>query len=179
MHFQLDKSIALLERTPNVYKTLLDGLGDWNTINEGGDTWAAWDIVGHFIFGEQTDWIPRMKLMLESEEVPTFQPYDRFAQKALFVNKHVEELLIEFETIRKKNITILKSWCLSESDLMTQGIHPDLGPVTLKQLIATWTIHDMGHLNQLSRVMIKHYAQDVGPWKAYSKILKDGGDYSL
>lgn len=171
MNFSLEKSIALLERTPKVYRVLLEGLESWSSINEGGDSWSAWDIIGHLIFGEQTDWIPRIKLMLESEEVPTFTPYDRFAQKELFEGKTIEELLIQFELIRVENLNKLKSWNLSTKDLCKEGNHPDLGRVTVKELIATWTIHDMGHMNQLSRVMVKHYKDDVGPWSAYSKLL--------
>ena len=172
MNFNLSKSIELLERTPQVYKALLFGLEyDWDKIDEGNETWNAFDILGHLIHGEKTDWIPRAQLILNSSSTPTFTSFDRFAQKELSKNKITDELLIEFESLRTENLKTLKSWRLTEAELSKQGIHPDLGLVTLKQLISTWTIHDMGHLNQLSRVLIKHYKEDVGPWSQYSKIL--------
>jgi hypothetical protein len=172
MNFNLPKSIELLARTPQVYKALLLGLEyNWDKINEGESTWSAFDILGHLIHGEKIDWIPRAKLILNSVSIPTFKPFDRFAQAELNKNKTTNELLIEFESFRVKNLKTLKSWNLTEVELSKQGIHPDLGLVTLKQLISTWTIHDMGHLNQLSRVLVKHYKEDVGPWSQYSKIL--------
>ncbi len=174
MNFDLNKSIELLTRTPLVYKTLLFDLqSDWDAINEGPETWSAFDIIGHLIHGEKTDWIPRAELILNSDSTPTFKPFDRFAQKELSQNKTTEELLLEFQELRTNNLNTLQSWKLTSQDLVKQGIHPELGIITLKELISTWTIHDLGHLNQLSRVLIKHYKTDVGPWKQYSKLLKD------
>ena len=176
MNFDLEQSIKLLQRTPQTYKALFYNLGaDWATINEGPNTWCAIDIVGHLIHGENTDWIPRAKIILDDQiENKTFEPYDRFAQENLYQGRTIESLLDEFEQLRMKNIEALKSWNLDETQLIKTGIHPDLGEVTLKQLIATWTIHDMSHLNQLSRVMVKHYKEDVGPWLAYSRIMQEG-----
>ena len=174
MNFSLGKSIEILKRTALVYKSLSFELNnDWDKINEGSETWNAFDIVGHLIHGEKTDWIPRAELILKSVSIPTFEPFDRFAQKELSKNRTTDQLLIEFEKLRLSNLNILQSWDLKEQDLLKQGIHPELGVVTLKELISTWTIHDLGHLNQLSRVLIKHYKNDVGPWSQYSKILSN------
>jgi len=173
MNFNLIKSIELLSRTPETYKTLLFGVSnEWDNVNEGTDSWSAFDIVGHLIYGEKADWIPRAMLILESKDIPEFVPFDRFAQKKLNLGKSLDELLIEFVQLRKQNIAVLKGWELNSIQLKKQGLHPELGLVTLQELIATWTIHDMGHLNQLSRVFVKHYQNDVGPWTAYSKLLK-------
>ena len=172
MNFDLNKSIELLERTPRVYKSLFYGLSsDWGSIDEGENTWNAYNIIGHLIYGEQTDWIPRARIILSDTKDKTFEPYDRFAQDKLFKGVAIDTLLDEFEVIRLKNIEELKSWNLTAQDLDKEGIHPDLGSVTLRELIATWTIHDLGHLNQISRVIVKHYGNDVGPWAKYSRIL--------
>ena len=149
MNFDPQKSIELLSKTPCTYKSLLYNLdSNWDQINEGTGTWSAFDIIGHLIHGEKTDWIPRAKLILTSSSTPTFDPFDRFAQEKLSLGKTTNELLNDFEEIRIKNLDILQSWNLTESDLQKTGLHPNLGLVTLKQLIATWTIHDLGHLNQ-------------------------------
>lgn len=173
MNFNLNKSIELLERSPRTYRALFYDLKyDWDQINEGDNTWNAFNIIGHLIYGEMTDWIPRAKIILSTEiKDKTFEPYDRYAQNSLFKGKSTNELLDKFEELRTKNLDELKSWNLTSDDLKKEGIHPELGPVTLQELIATWTIHDMGHLNQISRVLIKSYSEDVGPWTAYSKIL--------
>lgn len=174
MNFNLDKSIHLLERTPNVLKSLFYELGyEWTTVNEGRETWSAYDIVGHLIHGEQTDWIPRARIILDETVIDkTFEPFDRFAQKELSKGKTMEDLLEEFSILRESTLAELKSWNLTQIDLDKAGVHPELGEVTLKQLLATWTVHDLAHINQISRVMAKHYANDVGPWKAYIRVLK-------
>ncbi len=174
MNFNLDKSIELLERTPNIFKALFYGLShDWATINEGKNTWSGYTIIGHLIHGEKTDWMPRAKIILGENQDKHFEPYDRFAQDKLYANQTIEELLNEFEELRKKNLTELRSWSLTTDDLNKKGIHPELGIVTLRELISTWTIHDMAHLNQVSRVLVKHYSKDVGPWTNYIKILQE------
>lgn len=173
MNFDLKKSIELLERSPETYEALLSNLkNDWNKINEGQDTWSAYNIVGHLIHGEKTDWIPRAEIILTKEN-KKFEPYDRFAQEKLYSTQTFEELINEFKELRVRNVDKLKSWNLTEQDLDKQGMHPDLGLVTLKQLISTWTIHDMIHFNQISRVIVKHYADDIGPWKKYVRLLND------
>ena len=174
MHFDLDKTIKILERTPAVFKALFYELdANWATINEGPRTWSAYDILGHLIHGEQTDWIPRAEIILCDGYNKTFEPFDRFAQEKLSQGKTMEDLLEEFASLRESSLNQLKSWKLSEEDLDKKGVHPDLGEVSLKQLLATWTVHDLAHINQMSRAMVKHYANDVGPWKNYIKILKD------
>ena len=173
MNFNLDKAIEILARTPEVLKTLLWELSkEWTIANEGKDTWSAYDVTGHLIHGENTDWIPRMKLILSNAQDKTFVPFDRFAQFKNSKGKTLHELLNEFTALRAANLAYLRSVQLTETQLALKGTHPELGEVTLKQLLATWTIHDLGHLAQISRVMAKRYTQDVGPWDAYITILK-------
>lgn len=172
MNFDLDKSIEILARTPQVYTALLgDGQHDWDRIDEGPDTWSAHNIIGHLIHGEVTDWIPRAEIILSQREDKVFAPYDRFAQDRLYNSQTTDQLLTMFRRLREENIHKLQSWNLSSIDLDKEGIHPELGVVTLKQLISTWTIHDLGHVNQLTRVMVKHYREDIGPWIKYNKLL--------
>lgn len=174
MNFELNKSIKILERTPAVFRALFQDLDcEWATINEGPKTWSAYDIIGHLIHGEQTDWIPRAKIILGDNEDKTFKPFDRFAQETLSKGKSTNELLEEFTRLRQESLQQLKAWKLTDEDLNKKGVHPELGAVTLAQLLSTWTIHDLAHINQLSRVMVKHYANDVGPWKNYIRLLKD------
>ncbi len=174
MKFNLNKSIELLQRTPEVYSTLFKDINsNWATINEGPDTWSAYNIIGHLIHGEKTDWIPRARIILGDQEDKTFIPYDRFAQEELYSTQSIEELLQEFKVIRQQNIEELLSWGLSKSDLDKTGIHPDLGEITLRQLIATWSMHDLVHLNQVTRVMVKHYSGEIGPFKNYLNLLKE------
>jgi hypothetical protein len=174
MNFNLQKSIELLERTPEIYSALFNNsTHDWDRINEGENTWSGYNIIGHLIHGEKTDWIPRAELILGSTENKTFEAYDRFAQEELYSSQTTDELLNEFRALRAENIQKLKSWNLTESDLNKEGIHPDLKTVALRELISAWTIHDMVHLNQISRVIVKHYAQDIGPWKDYVRLLNE------
>lgn len=171
MNFNLEQSIDLLERAPVVYRNLFQGLPPgWIFANEGEETWSAFDIVGHLIHGENTDWIPRARIILNKED-KTFEPFDRFAQKELSKGKTMQHLLDEFESLRKENVKELRSWNLTGEELKMEGRHPELGAVTLQQLIATWTIHDLNHIHQASRVMVKFYKDDVGPWAKYIKIL--------
>ena len=172
MDFNLLQSFEILERTPGVYRALLSGLSDdWAHSNEGGESWSAYDIVGHLIHGEKTDWMPRVAIIMGNTENKTFVPFDRFAQFQDSKGKTLGQLLDEFQNLRKENLHKLKELNLTEEDLDRKGVHPDLGEVSLRQLLSTWTIHDLGHLNQVSRVMVKQYKEEVGPWKAYSRIL--------
>lgn len=173
MNFDLDKSIALLERGPKVYKSLFYGLGfDWTSINEGEDTWSAFDILGHLIEGEKSDWIPRARIILSKDGAKTtFEPFDRFAQEKATAGKRMDDLLDEFDHLRQDNLGTLRSWNLSDSDLEKTAIHPGHGSVTLRQHLSTWTVHDVNHLHQISRVMVKHYREDIGPWKKYLRIF--------
>lgn len=171
MKFLLDQSIEILERTPSMLSDLLSGLSDdWICNNEGKDTWSPFDVVGHLIHGEKTDWIIRTKTIL-FEDNKSFIPFDRFAQFEASKGKSMTDLLTEFELLRNQNILELKSFELSDSDLMKTGVHPEFGEVTLRQLLACWVTHDLGHINQITRVMAKNYAEEVGPWRKYLKVV--------
>ena len=173
MDFELDKAIEILERTPKVLSEMLSGLSEeWTSQNEGENTWSVFDVVGHLIHGEHTDWIPRTKLILSNNEVKTFIPFDRFAQFQDSRGKTLTELLSTFKLLRHQNIISLKSFSISDRDLSKTGIHPEFGTVTLKQLLATWVAHDLGHIAQISRVMAKQYKEEAGPWTQYLKILQ-------
>ncbi|MEO1021968.1 MAG: DinB family protein [Bacteroidota bacterium] len=172
MEFDLNTSIEVLSRTPDVLTSMLAGLSDeWVGNNEGEQTWSPYDVLGHLIHGEKTDWIVRSKIMLSDADDKTFTPFDRFAQMSLPRDTPVEELLAEFRTLRQENLRTLKGFNLTETDFERTGIHPEFGEITLKQLLATWVAHDLGHIAQISRVMAKQYKEEVGPWKKYLRIL--------
>lgn len=172
MNFQLDKSIDLLQRTPGVFKSLLYELNhDWCYINEGKNTWSAYDIIKHLIYDEVNGWIPRARIILSDHKNKTFEPLYQFPQEEVYADKTIEIILYEFEELRSRNLQELKSWRLTNVDLDKEGIHPKLGTITLRELLATWTIHDIAHLNQASRVLVKHYSKDVGPFSKYLSIL--------
>ncbi|WP_272149863.1 DinB family protein [Tenacibaculum aiptasiae] len=173
MNFELNKSIEILEKTPQILEALLNGLSkEWIVNNEGKNTWSPYDIVGHLIFGEKTDWMVRIKTILSESENKLFEPFDRFAQLKEDQNKPIQELIKEFKTIRKSNLNELISLNITTEDYNLTGIHPEFGQVTLKQLISTWAVHDLGHIAQISRVMAKQYTEEVGPWINYLGILK-------
>lgn len=172
MEFDLKKSIEILTRTPIVLENLIDGLSEeWVHNNEGENTWSAFDVLGHLIHGEKTDWIQRLQIILSDGSEKTFTPFDRFAQFEESKDKTIRQLLDEFNIARKKNIEILQAQNINEDTLNRKGIHPVFGEVTLKQLLATWTAHDLGHIAQITRVMAKQYTSQVGPWKEYLPIL--------
>ncbi len=172
MEFSLERSIDVLERTPFVVEMLLRDLPqEWTHSNEGGESWSPYDIVGHLIHGEKTDWIPRMGNILNGGTEP-FEPFDRFAQRNDSKGKSLSELLVEFKLRRKTNVEILRSAGISAAMLKKTGIHPAFGRVTLEQLLATWVAHDLNHIGQIVRVMAHQYRAEVGPWKEYLGILK-------
>lgn len=172
MQFELSRALEVLERTPKTFRALLAGLAeDWTTPNEGPETFSAFDNLGHLIHGEKTDWIARARIILAQGENRRFEPYDRFAQYRESVGKTISELLDDFERLRAENLVTLRSWQLSERELALQGKHPAFGPVTLRQLLAAWVAHDLGHVAQTARVMAKQYRDEVGPWRAYLPIL--------
>ena len=174
--FNLSETIEVLARTPASLDALLRGLPDsWVHVNEGGDSWSAFDIVGHLIFGERTDWMPRVRIILEHGDTRAFDPFDRFAQKRESQGKSMEQLLDEFAVTRKANISDLN---LQRDDLARLGKHPALGAVTLSQLLAAWMVHDLTHLHQLSRVMAHRYREAVGPWSAFLGVLQCNGHSS-
>jgi hypothetical protein len=165
-------AVALLSRTPATLDTLLRGLPDiWTRRNEGEDTWSAFDIMGHLIAGERTDWMLRLRIILENGEARAFDPFDRFAQSRESQGKSLDQLLDEFARLRKENLAALQALNLQPQDLTRRGRHPALGVVTLAQLLATWAVHDLTHLHQLSRVMAHQYRDTVGPWSAYLGVL--------
>ena len=172
MEFDLNKSLEILERTPRVLYTMLSGLSDdWVFNNEGSDTWSPFDVLGHLIHGERTDWITRTKIILESGG--SFEPFDRFAQLKESEGKNLDDLLEEFKLLRHKNLEELKAMYDLEGSLDKTGIHPEFGEVTLRQLLSCWTAHDLGHIYQISRVMAKNYKSQVGPWIKYLRVLND------
>lgn len=173
MNFNLERSIEILERTPLVLKTMLAGLSEeWTSTNEGKETWSAYDVVGHLIHGERTDWIPRAEVILSSGGSKKFTPFDRFAQLQDSKGKSLAELLNEFQELRNQNIQFLRNKKITAENLEEKGIHPDFGEVTLSQLLATWVVHDLNHIAQISRVMAKQYKDAVGPWKVYLRVLQ-------
>ena len=173
MQFNLNKSLEILERTPLVLEAMLNGLcEEWIINNEGHETWSPYDVLGHLIHGEKTDWIPRMEIILSQKADSAFEPFDRFAQFAEGTDKTLNQLLEEFITLRKLNIERLRSKNLSQHDFVLKGKHPVFGQVTLSQLLSTWVVHDLNHISQISRVMAKQYKTEVGPWKEYLGILK-------
>jgi len=172
MNFDLSKSLEILQRTPDVLIAMLrDVSPDWTTINEGGETWSAFDVVGHLIHGERSDWIQRMEIILSDNPDKTFKKFDRFAMFEESKGKTLNQLLENFSSVRKKNLDILRSKNLSPDDLLKKGVHPAFGEVTLSQLLSTWTAHDLGHIAQISRVMAKQYKEAVGPWIEYMRVL--------
>ena len=173
MEFELNNAIAILERTPSVLITYLKDLPEgWTHMNEGGDTWSPYDVIGHLIHGENTDWIPRARIIL-NDGPKAFTPFDRFAQFENSKEKTLIQLLEEFELLRKENLEVLKSMDLSEEKMQLTGIHPEFGEITLKQLLSAWVVHDLGHIMQISRVMAKQYKTESGPWTKYMRVLNE------
>ena len=175
-NFSLAEATAVLTRTPATLNALLRGLSNtWVRGNEGKDTWTAFDIVGHLIVGERTDWLPRARVILENGEARPFDPFDRFAQLKESQDKSLEQLLDDFARLRSENLAALRALNLQPDDLARRGRHPALGVVTLSELLATWAVHDLTHLHQLSRVMAYQYRDAVGPWSAYLGVLRCTG----
>jgi hypothetical protein len=172
MRFDLSQAIPVLERTPRVVTELLADLPDgWIHATEGAGTWSPFDVVGHLIHGERTDWAARMEIILRHGESRAFTPFDRFAQLEASRGKSLDELLGTFASLRAANLTRVRGLELSEHDLDRTGRHPELGQVTLRQLLATWVVHDLNHIRQIVRVMGKSYTEAVGPWRAYLPML--------
>ncbi len=173
MKFNLDHAIDILSRTPNVLRVMLQGLpSEWVSNNEGENTWSPYDVLGHLIHAEQTDWIVRTKMILEEGEGKPFERFDRHAQFEESKGKSIEELFTIFENLRQENIGILKEMRLKPEDLRKTGKHPELGIVRLEELLATWVVHDQDHLVQINRTMAKQYREAVGPWRVYLSAIK-------
>ncbi|HXD15978.1 MAG TPA: DinB family protein [Vicinamibacterales bacterium] len=170
--FVLGEAVAILSRTPRTLDALLRGLPDgWIAANEGGDTWSPFDVVGHLIHGERTDWMPRARIILQHGETQPFETFDRLAQFEESRGQTLGSLLDEFARLREANLRDLASLQLTDGDLDRRGRHPQLGVVTLGQLLATWVAHDLDHVVQTSRVLARQYSDEVGPWRAYLRII--------
>lgn len=173
MQYNLNDAVNILERTPMLLRTMLDGLSEeWLNNNEGEGTWSPYDVVGHLVHGEKTDWIGRMSIILSDAEDKTFKPFDRFAQFEDSKGKTITMLLDEFAALREQNLNTLQEKGITEEDFARTGIHPAFGEVKLSQLLSTWVVHDLSHMAQISRVMAKQYKEEVGPWQEYLSILK-------
>ncbi|HXI34132.1 MAG TPA: DinB family protein [Gemmatimonadales bacterium] len=174
MNFDLELSIEVLERTPATIRALLLGLSEpWVRATEGPDTFSPFDVVGHLIDGEETDWIPRARIILAQGPSIRFESYDRFRHKARNKGASLPSLLDEFAALRAANLQLLRSWKLTDKQLDLPGEHPRLGRVTLRQLLAGWVPHDLGHVAQIARVMAKQYTAAVGPWVPFLPVLTD------
>lgn len=174
MEFQLNATLEILGRTPSTLRALLAGLSDvWTRADEGRETWSAYDTVGHLVHGEEADWMSRLRVILEHGESRPFTPFDRFAQFEKSAGASLEELLDRFEALRTANLREVESLDLQPSQFALTGTHPELGRVTVVQLLATWAAHDLGHIAQIARVMAKQYSGAVGPWKAYMPVFED------
>ena len=172
MSFDLPETLDILGRTPTVVGDLLRGASaSWHAVNEGPDTWSAFDVVGHLIHGEETDWVPRARIILEHGESRPFEPFDRFAQLKRSEGWALDGLLDRFAELRRGNLETVRSWRLTGAQLALPGRHPELGPVSLQQLLATWAVHDLNHIAQIARVMARRYTEDVGPWRVYLSVL--------
>jgi hypothetical protein len=179
MEQNLEHTISLLSRTPAVLDALLRDLPDaWTMCDEGQNSWSAFDVVGHLIHGERTDWMPRAKMILQSSDSRAFEPFDRWAQERESQGKLLGELLDEFARLRSENLRELRALNLRADNLARRGRHPSLGIVTLSELLATWAAHDLTHLHQISRTMAHQYREAVGPWTKYLGVMQCAGHSS-
>lgn len=174
MKFDLSRSVEVLRRTPGLLRAALAGLDEaWIRGTEGPETFSPFDVVGHLIDGEETDWMPRARLILARGPSLRFEPYDRFRHRARNRGRTMDSLLEEFATLRTANLEALEAWQLTPAALDLPGEHPTLGRVTLRQLLAAWVVHDLGHVAQISRVMAKQYAEQIGPWVPFLPVVTD------
>ncbi len=174
MTFELDRTIEILERTPATVSALLSGLSeDWLLSNEGEDTFSPRDVLGHLLSGEETDWVPRAGIILEHGPERPFTPFDRFSFREKYKELSLAELLERFAERRADNLDRIRAFGIGPEQLELEGTHPELGRVHLRQLLATWAVHDLGHIRQIVRVMAKQYREEVGPWKEYLRVLDE------
>lgn len=172
MKYNTDQVIAILSRTPPTIRALLAGLDDvWTHANLGEGTFSPYDVLGHLIHGERTDWIPRAQIILEHGEDKPFEPFDRFAQRTASGGQSIGQLLDTFTELRAQNIDSLKNLPLTDDNLNKRGVHPEFGTVTLRELLSTWAVHDLNHIMQIVRTMARQYDDNVGPWRKYLSIL--------
>jgi len=173
VRFDVGEGIAVLERTPATLGAWLTGLPEaWTRIDEGADTWSPFDIVGHLIDGEETDWIPRARIILAQGAERRFVPFDRFRHLRDRATATLTDRLKRFAALRAENVATLRGWALTPEQLALTGVHPEFGEVTLTQLLATWVAHDLDHLMQIARIMGKRYTEAAGPWQAYLRVLR-------
>ena len=172
MVFNMNEAIEILERTPETLKALLSGLSKgWVSSNEGEGTWNPSEVIGHLIDGEKYNWIPRLKIILSETDDKSFRAFDRFSHLKEYAHLSIEDKLSEFSSLGRENINKLKELFVDDKQFVLTGIHPEYGEVEARQLIATWAVHDLTHLSQITRVLAKRYTIDVGPWKSYLGIL--------
>jgi len=177
MEYDFAAAIALLERTPGALGALLDGLPpQWTRVNEGPDTWTVHDVVAHLIHGEDDDWMPRVRHILDVGDTASFPPFDRTKGMAQSRARPLEELTAEFAERRRASLAALRALHLTTADLERPGLHPEFGAVTLGQHLATWVAHDLTHLSQIIRIMAVQYRHAVGPWAAYLRVVKPRGE---
>lgn len=173
MDYNVDNAIAILSRTPPALRELLGGLPpEWAAANEGPDTWSPFDVLGHLIHGERTDWIPRAEIILGASGDKRFEPFVRDAMLEFSAGKTLDGLLAEFAALRKESVRKLEAFGLDDRKLAMTAIHPEFGEVTLRQHLATWVAHDLSHIAQVARVLAKQYRGEVGPWTKYLSILR-------
>ena len=173
MTFNLDEALEILSRSPESLRSLLSGLSNgWIQHNEGPETWTPYDVLGHLVNAEQSNWMPRLNMILEHGERQSFEAFDRFAHFKTSEGQSIDDLLAAFAQIRAQNLNVLRSYALTEQDLNKTGTHPEFGQVKLSELLATWVVHDLSHIRQIVRTMAKQYESEVGPWKAYLSIFQ-------
>lgn len=174
MRFDLERASQVLGRTPATLRALLSGLDDaWLHADEGEGTFSPFEVVGHLLEAERTNWLPRARVIRAGDPGASFPPFDRFAHRRIHAGRPLEDLIDEFAAARRESLAEVASWGLDEAALDARANHPEFGPVSLRQLLATWVVHDLGHLAQVVRVMAKRYGQDVGPWERFLPILRD------
>jgi hypothetical protein len=172
MEFRIGQAIEVLAQTPDVMTALLQGKSaKWLNARKTPESFSPLDVLGHLMHGEITDWIPRVRIILDHQDSKPFEPFDRFAFQALIAGKTAEELLIEFAELRRQSLEALRELGVGEAQLDLRGSHPELGQVTLRNLLATWVVHDLGHIAQIVKTMAGEYGDAVGPWRAYLSIL--------
>jgi hypothetical protein len=172
MRFQLDEGIEVLTQTPGVLSALLRGKSaGWLNAQKTPESFSPIDVLGHLMHGEKTDWIPRVRIILAHRDRLAFEPFDRFAFQSLIAGKGVGELLVEFAELRRQSLHALSELGIGEEQLALPGLHPELGPVTLRELLANWVVHDLAHIAQIVKAMAGEYRDAVGPWRAYTSIL--------
>jgi DinB superfamily len=175
MEFRFDDAMPVLQRTPRVLRELLRGLPNtWTEATEGAGTWSAFDVIGHLIHGERTDWVPRVEHILKYGDTVVFPTFDREAMFSASKGRTLGELVDEFEKARAQSLTRLGTLALTDADLERRGRHPEFGVVSMRQHLATWVAHDLGHISQIVRVMARQYTDAVGPWRAYLSLLNSG-----